>query len=51
LESYIDELRQSVAKVTTFLGNEDYLTICSFKKEAAAIGAALLYVRPFIMQV
>jgi predicted NBD/HSP70 family sugar kinase len=50
LESYIDDIRQSVAKITTFLGNEDYITACTYKKEAAAVGAALLYIRPFIKQ-
>jgi predicted NBD/HSP70 family sugar kinase len=50
LEPYIDEIRRSVAGVTTFLGNEDYITPCIYKKEASAVGAALLYVRPFIKQ-
>jgi predicted NBD/HSP70 family sugar kinase len=50
LEAYIDDLRKSIAKVSTFLGNEDYITACSYKKEAAAVGAALLYIRPFIKQ-
>jgi predicted NBD/HSP70 family sugar kinase/biotin operon repressor len=50
LEDYIDDLRKSLARVTTFLGNEDYITPCTYKKEAAAIGAALLYVSPFIKQ-
>jgi predicted NBD/HSP70 family sugar kinase/biotin operon repressor len=48
LEPYIDDIRRSVAQVTTFLGNEDYITACAYKKEAAAVGAALLYIRPFI---
>jgi hypothetical protein len=50
LENYIAELRASVASVSTFLGNEDYITACTYKKEAAAVGAALLYIRPFINQ-
>ena len=48
LEPYIDELRTLVAERTTFIGNEDYITACSYKKEAAAVGAALLYIKPFI---
>jgi predicted NBD/HSP70 family sugar kinase len=48
LEEYIDELRAAVAKRTTFSGTEDYITACTYKKEAAAVGAALLYTRPFI---
>ncbi|MDR3338173.1 MAG: ROK family transcriptional regulator [Treponema sp.] len=50
LEPYIEDIRRSVAQVTTFLGNEDYITACAYKKEAAAVGAALLYIRPFINQ-
>ncbi|MDR2078466.1 MAG: ROK family protein [Treponema sp.] len=51
LEDYIDDLRTSTAKISTFPGNEDYITACSYKKEAAAVGAALLFIRPFIRQV
>jgi predicted NBD/HSP70 family sugar kinase len=50
LEPYINDIRNAVAKVSTFLGNEDYITACSYKKEAAAVGAALLYIQPFIQQ-
>jgi predicted NBD/HSP70 family sugar kinase len=50
LEPYIDEIRRSVASITTFWGNEDYITACTYKKEASAVGAALLYIRPFIEQ-
>ena len=51
LELYINDLRQAAAGVTTFQGNEDYITICRYKKEAAAIGVALLFVKPFIDQI
>jgi predicted NBD/HSP70 family sugar kinase len=50
MEDYIDQIRQSAAGVTTFLGNEGYITACTYKKEASAVGAALLYIRPFIKQ-
>jgi predicted NBD/HSP70 family sugar kinase len=50
LEGYTGEIRKSVAKMATFLGTEDYVTPCTYKREAAAVGAALLYVRPFIKQ-
>ena len=50
LEEYIDDIRQSVSEITTFMGNEDYITTCIYKKEASAVGAALLYIRPFITQ-
>jgi predicted NBD/HSP70 family sugar kinase len=48
LERHIDELRAAVAERTTFSGTENYITACTYKKEAAAVGAALLYIRPFI---
>ncbi|MDR2786595.1 MAG: ROK family protein [Treponema sp.] len=48
LEGHIGELRAAVAERTTFSGTEDYITACTYKKEAAAVGAALLYIRPFI---
>ncbi|MDR3145054.1 MAG: sugar kinase, partial [Treponema sp.] len=50
LEGYMDDLRKSTMGVSTFPGNEDYITACSYRKEAAAVGAALLFVRPFIKQ-
>jgi predicted NBD/HSP70 family sugar kinase len=51
LEPFINDIRTSVSKISTFSGNEDYLKVCNYKKEASAVGAALLYVRPFIRQI
>lgn len=48
LEDHVEELRMLAADRTTFMGTEDYITPCTYKKEAAAVGAALLYIRPFI---
>ncbi|MDR1505562.1 MAG: ROK family transcriptional regulator [Treponema sp.] len=50
LEKYIPLIRKSVAEITTFAGNEDYITACTYKKEASAVGAALMFIRPFIKQ-
>lgn len=50
LEDYVADLRALVAERTTFFGTEDYITPCAYKKEAAAVGAALLYIRPFIRE-
>jgi predicted NBD/HSP70 family sugar kinase len=50
LENHMDELKQMVAELTTFPGTEDYITCCTYKKEAAAVGAALLYIQPFIKE-
>jgi predicted NBD/HSP70 family sugar kinase len=48
LEAYIDELRGRVAELTTFPGSEGFISPCTYKKEAAAVGAALMFIRPFI---
>jgi predicted NBD/HSP70 family sugar kinase len=48
LEHYVEEIRNLVAELATFSGAEGYITPCIYKKEAAAVGAALLYVKPFI---
>jgi predicted NBD/HSP70 family sugar kinase len=48
LEAYIDELKGRVAELATFPGSEGFITPCSYKKEAAAVGAALMFIRPFI---
>jgi predicted NBD/HSP70 family sugar kinase len=51
LEVYIDELRGRVAELTTFPGSEGYINPCTYKKEAAAVGAALMFIRPFIKEI
>jgi predicted NBD/HSP70 family sugar kinase len=51
LEPYIDELRGRVADLTTFPGSEVFISPCVYKKEAAAVGAALMFIRPFIKQI
>jgi hypothetical protein len=40
-----------IIELVSFPGNEDYITARSYKKEAAAAGSALLFVRPFIRQI
>jgi predicted NBD/HSP70 family sugar kinase len=51
LEAYIDELRGRVAELTTFPGSEGFISPCTYKKEAAAVGAALMFIRPFIKKI
>jgi predicted NBD/HSP70 family sugar kinase len=51
IEAHIDHLREKVAELTTFPGTEAYITPCSYKKEAAAVGAALLFIRQFIGEI
>ena len=51
LEEHIEILRSNVAAQSLFAGNENYIKICKYKQEAAAVGAALLHIQPFIFQV
>lgn len=48
LEKYLDDLKKLVMQRSTFFGNEDYIQVCKYKYDAAAVGAALLFVAPFI---
>jgi predicted NBD/HSP70 family sugar kinase/plasmid maintenance system antidote protein VapI len=48
LAGYIDEIRSSVSQLTSFSGIEDYIVPCTYEKEAAAVGAALIHIRSFI---
>ncbi len=51
LGDYIDDLQKLVSELTTFPGNERYATVCTHQMDAASVGAALLFVRPFIEQI
>jgi predicted NBD/HSP70 family sugar kinase len=51
MEPYIDELKTRVADLTTFPGAEGFISPCAYKKEAAAVGAALLFIRSFIREI
>lgn len=48
LEPYLPTLRALVADRATFAGNENSLRGCCYQKEAAAVGAALLWIGPFL---
>ncbi len=48
LDEYIDDLKKIISELTTFPGNESYVSVCKHKMDAAAVGAALLFIRPFI---
>jgi len=51
LDEYLDDLRDMVLEMTTFAGNETYVSVCKYKQNAAAVGAALQFIRPFIENV
>ncbi|MEM1483251.1 ROK family transcriptional regulator [Oscillospiraceae bacterium PP1C4] len=48
LDDYIDQLREIAAKRNTFEQDGSYLQVCDYKVEATAVGAALMYITPFI---
>lgn len=48
IDEYIDRLREYAAKLNTFEMDGNYLEVCHYKREAAAVGAALLHIKPFI---
>ena len=48
IEPYLPRLRAMVAQRTTFAGNENGIRACRHKTAAAAVGAALLRVSPFL---
>ncbi|WP_090834716.1 ROK family transcriptional regulator [Paenibacillus sophorae] len=51
MEEYLDELRILAAERNTFEPDGSYLKVCRYKKEAAAVGAALLHIERFLSQV
>jgi len=51
LEPYLTELRELVRKRNPFDQNTDFLKVCSFKSEAAAVGGALYYIELFIKEI
>jgi predicted NBD/HSP70 family sugar kinase/predicted transcriptional regulator len=51
MDEYIDQLRDLVSKYNTFEVNGNYLSVCKYKLETSAVGAALLHVEHFIKNV
>lgn len=51
LDKFIGNLKKKVADINLFSGNEEYIQACKYKYEAAAVGAALLYIQPFLRQI
>lgn len=48
LEDHLGELKESLEQYLLFENTVDYLRICYYKREASAVGAALLHVKEFI---
>ncbi|NGM83642.1 ROK family transcriptional regulator [Paenibacillus sp. 7124] len=51
IEEYVVELRLLAAESNTFEPDGSYLKVCRNKREAAAVGAALLHIERFLSQV
>ena len=48
MDDYVNDLRKRAAELNTFDEDGSYIRVCSYRAEAAAVGAALLYIKPFI---
>lgn len=48
LADYIDEFRRKVESLNPFEQGGDYIRVCHYRKEAAAVGAAIYFINEFI---
>lgn len=51
MDEYIDELRELASNYNTFEVDGNYLSVCKYKLETTAVGAALILVEDFIKNV
>lgn len=51
MEDYAVDLRKRAAGLNTFEEDGSYIKVCSYRTEAAAVGAALMHITPFISQI
>lgn len=51
MEDYVFELRKRAAERNTFEEDGSYIKVCSYRKEASAVGAALMHIGAFIDQI
>lgn len=48
MESYVQNLEDKAKKRNTFEKDADFIKVCKYKREASAVGAALIYLDGFI---
>lgn len=48
LENYLDEIHKSLKSYCLFEKDVAFVKVCHYKREAAAVGAALMYIKKFI---
>ncbi len=51
LEEHLESLREVLKNLNTFEEYGGYIRVCHYRLEAAAVGAALLHVSPFLAQI
>ncbi|MCC8116154.1 MAG: ROK family transcriptional regulator [Planctomycetes bacterium] len=51
MEEHIDDLRLRVARLGSHEKSGDYVTVCTRRTEASAVGAALVHIENFISQI
>ncbi len=51
LQEYLPEVQEQVAQYNTFERDGSYVTICAYRTEASAVGAALHYIDQFIQKI
>ncbi len=51
LEPYLDLIRSKVADMNSFQNSGDFVTVCKYKHEASAVGAALQFISDFLESV
>jgi len=48
MDEYMNEIKTRVEEQSLFVGSEHNIIACNYKNEASAVGAGLLYIKPFI---
>ncbi len=51
LDQYLDVLREKVALLDPFSDNADFLSVCTFKTESAAVGSALHFIEQYVSEI
>lgn len=51
LTEYLDKIRNMLAIRNTFERDADYISVCNYKFEASAVGAALYYINEYINEI
>ena len=47
IDRYLPDIKSLVTSITTFTGNEHYISVCKYKDDASAVGTALHFINQF----